>query len=182
MVGRKVVDVSAIAVAKHGGLGGEGEGGRLAEVREKIKRFRVAGGETREAEMPVECAQLVFPEVDARAEAEVMKARKEEGEEQLNVLAVVDVVKGKSKSAGKFVNGYMDRRAAMEFVSVASPNELSANVLKEILSERADVSTGIQESKSYTRRIRSSASTFQVPLLQPEHYRRSRQSRAAGCA
>lgn len=136
----------------------------MAEVREKIKRFRVAGGETREAEMPVECAQLVFSEVDARAEAEVVKARKEGGE-QLNVLAVVDAVKGKSKSAGKFVNEYLDRRAAMEFVSVASPDELSANGLKEILSERADVSTDIQESKFYTRRTRSSASTFQVPLL-----------------
>ncbi|GME54896.1 uncharacterized protein LTHEOB_12933 [Neofusicoccum parvum] len=74
--------------------------------------------------MPVECAQLVFSEVDARAEAEVVKARKEGGE-QLNVLAVVDAVKGKSKSAGKFVNEYLDRRAAMEF-AYKNPNSTLA--------------------------------------------------------
>lgn len=134
-VGSESVDMSAVAVAKYGGASGflgeeEGEKGKMDEVKEKMKRLRVASAETRgEREMPVECAELVFPEVDRAAEKAVVKAKKD-GEE-VSVAGVVDTFKGKTKDAEKWVNEYMDRRAAMEFVSI--PPRMSRHLVRDVL-------------------------------------------------
>ncbi|KAK7729414.1 hypothetical protein SLS57_001899 [Botryosphaeria dothidea] len=137
-VGSESVDMSAVAVAKYGGASGflgeeEGEKGKMDEVKEKMKRLRVASAETRgEREMPVECAELVFPEVDRAAEKAVVKAKKD-GEE-VSVAGVVDTFKGKTKDAEKWVNEYMDRRAAMEFPFKSKFSDPNAAVNKHLIT------------------------------------------------
>lgn len=113
-----VVDMSAVAVVKNGSASGLGvaEGANEGEVKEKMKRLRVASGKTNgEEKMPIECAQLVFPEIDEVAKKAAVEV-KEEGKE-VSVTSVMDLFVGKARSSSNFVNEYSDRRAAMEFVS-----------------------------------------------------------------
>lgn len=123
-VGSTVVDMSAVAVVKYGSASGlgvvegadEGESSMVGEVKKKAKRLRVASGKTNgEEKMPVECAQLVFPERDGAAKKAAVEVKKE-GKE-VSVTSIVDSFVGKAKSSSNFVNEYLDRRAAMEFVS-----------------------------------------------------------------
>ena len=77
-VGVERVDLGATAVAKYGGdvrtdaaMAESGDPEKLKildDVKEKMKQFRVAIAETRgEAQMPVTCAPLIFPALDAVA-------------------------------------------------------------------------------------------------------------------
>ena len=118
-VGTKTVDLGATAMAKYGDAltktettdaeGGEqGKEGTMEKMKDKMKQLRIASGETHgEAEIPVTCAPLIFPALEAVAEA----AEKESGQE-----SVGSSIKAKSKSATKFVNDYYDRRAQAIYV------------------------------------------------------------------
>ena len=123
-VGVERVDLGATAVAKYGGdvradatvaeSGDSEKPDMLRDVKEKMKQFRVASGETHgEAEMPVTCAPLVFPALDAAAAA-VASAPTREGEHKSEGIS--SNIKVKSKSASKFVNDYYDRRAQASYV------------------------------------------------------------------
>ncbi|KAH7060760.1 hypothetical protein B0J12DRAFT_737062 [Macrophomina phaseolina] len=150
-VGSEVVDMSATGVVKYGGSSGltaEGDGGkgRLGEMREKMKRLRVASGRSRgETEMPIECAQLIFPEVDKAAEKAVVEEEKKGGE--VTMAGVVDTFKGKTKDAGNWVNDYLDRRAAMEF-AYKHPNAALASLApppKPFKSKFADPNAAVNK-------------------------------------
>ena len=115
------IDLGATAVAKYGGdvradvtgteSGDSEKPDMLGDVKEKMKQFRVASGETHgEAEMPVTCAPLIFPALDAAAAAS--PAAEGEG----NSEGIGSNIKAKSKSASKFVNDYYDRRAQASYV------------------------------------------------------------------
>ena len=119
-VGVERVDLGATAVAKYAGdfqadstaaeTGDAGKPDMLGDVKEKMKQFRVASGETHgEAEMPVTCAPLIFPALDAAASSPAP-----EGER--NSEGIGSSIKAKSKSASKFVNDYYDRRAQASYV------------------------------------------------------------------
>ena len=113
-VGIERADIGATAVAKYGGGEVEADGSEkpkmLDDVREKMQRFRVASGETHgEAEMPVTCAPLIFPALDAAVSAS-SKAKEDQG--------IGNSIKAKSKSASKFVNDYYDRRAQASYVCI----------------------------------------------------------------
>ena len=123
-VGVERVDLEATAVAKYGGgfqadatvteSGDSEKPGMLGDVKEKMKQFRVASGETHgEAEMPVICAPLIFPALDAAAAA-ATSSPAAEGER--NSEGIGSNIKAKSKSASKFVNDYYDRRAQASYV------------------------------------------------------------------
>ena len=110
----RTVDLGASAMANYGDTSltstedAEGEGqekkSMLDETKEKMKRLRIASGETHgEAELPVACAPLIFPALDAAVVASSNDHLAKEG--------VVNSVKAKSKSASKFVSDYFDRRA-----------------------------------------------------------------------
>lgn len=114
---KKTVDIGATALAKYGDsllksgdVDIEGEEGEKAtkkdEIKEKMKRLRIQSGKTREAEMPVNCAPLVFPAMEAAANSA------EKGDQ-----SGLEKMKASSKGASKFVNQYMDRRAQATFVS-----------------------------------------------------------------
>ena len=120
-VGIERVDLGATAVAKYGGdvqpdTAGTGSGGSekpkmLEDVKEKMKQLRIASGETHgEAEMPVTCAPLIFPGLDAAAVASSLANEERKGE------GISKSIKAKSKSASKFVNDYYDRRAQASYV------------------------------------------------------------------
>lgn len=124
-VGVERVDLGATAVAKYAGdfqadstaaeTGDSGKPDMLGDVKEKMKQFRVASGETRgEAEMPVTCAPLIFPALDAAAAATAASSPAPEGER--NSESIGSNIKAKSKSASKFVNDYYDRRAQASYV------------------------------------------------------------------
>lgn len=103
-VERETVDIGANAIAKYGGdvkLDGE-ETSKVEELRAKAQRLRVASGETREAEMPVVCAPLVFPALE-----EALRTDDVRGLRVLNT---------KAKATG-FVVDYFDRRSQAIFVS-----------------------------------------------------------------
>ena len=118
------VDLGATAVAKYAGgfqadatVAESGDSEKLdmlGDVKEKTKQFRVASGETHgEAEMPVTCAPLIFPALDAAAAA-AASSLAAEGER--NSEGIGSNIKAKSKSASKFVNDYYDRRAQASYV------------------------------------------------------------------
>ena len=131
-VGVERIDLGATAVAKYGGdvradasvaeSGYSEKADVLGDVKEKMKQFRVASGETHgEAEMPVTCAPLIFPALDAVAAASPAV----EGER--NSEGVGSNIKAKSKSASKFVNGYYDRRAQASYVCTCQTASFSLN-------------------------------------------------------
>ena len=120
-VGIERVDLGATAVAKYGGDVQQDETvaeptspekpKMLDDVKEKMKQLRIASGETHgEAEMPVTCAPLIFPALDAAAVASPA-AKDERGGDSIG-----HSIKAKSKSASKFVNDYYDRRAQASYV------------------------------------------------------------------
>ena len=119
-VGVERIDLGPTAVAKYGGdvradasvaeSGDSEKADVLGDVKEKMKQFRVASGETRgEAEMPVTCAPLIFPALDAAASFPTA-----EGER--NSEGIGSNIKAKSKNASKFVNDYYDGRAQASYV------------------------------------------------------------------
>ena len=76
-----------------------------------MKQLRIASGEMHgEAEMPVTCAPLIFPALDAAAAASPSAKEERSGE------GIGSNIKAKSKSAPKFVNDYYDRRAQASYV------------------------------------------------------------------
>ena len=120
-IGTKTVDLGASAMVKYGdalalpedAMSTEGKQQikqtKLDEMKAKVKQFRISSGETRgEAELPVTCAPLVFPALDAFADANEPKANE----------GVANSIITKSKSASKFVNDYFDRRAQASYVSL----------------------------------------------------------------
>lgn len=120
-VGIERVDLGAAAVAKYGGgvqqdetvaePGSPEMPKMLDDVKEKMKQLRIASGETHgEAEMPVTCAPLIFPALDAAA------ASSPAAKDERNGDGIGQSIKAKSKSASKFVNDYNDRRAQASYV------------------------------------------------------------------
>ncbi len=120
-VGVERVDLGATAVAKYGGdaqtestgdeIRDSEKPNRLPEVKDKMKQLRIASGSTHgEAEMPVTCAPLIFPALDAAAAASPDAKEERSGE------GIGSNIKAKSKSASKFVNDYYDRRAQASYV------------------------------------------------------------------
>lgn len=92
----------------------------LDDVKEKMKQFRIASGETHgEAEMPVTCAPLVFPALDIAAAASPAANEGPTSE------GIGRNIKAKSRSASKFVNDYFDRRAQASYVRACQPATLS---------------------------------------------------------
>ncbi|MCJ1354416.1 MAG: hypothetical protein MMC33_004404 [Icmadophila ericetorum] len=130
-IGTMTIDLGATAIAKYGDplekaqaaeAGGEEQekSKRIDEVKEKMKRLRIASGETHgEAELPVNCAPLIFPALDAVADA----ATKEAGNE-----SVAGNIKDKSKSASKFVSNYFDRRAQAVYAFENPDSTLTAQM------------------------------------------------------
>lgn len=115
------IDMSAMAVAKYGVTlfeketdeGTSSDKNKIDELKGKAKQFRIASGESKgEAQMPIMCAPLIFPALDAAVAA--TKADQNNGEAPAGALA--DQIKTKSKSAQKFVQNYMDRRGQATFV------------------------------------------------------------------
>ncbi len=120
-VGTERVDLGATAMAKYGDalLPAKTDAEEVAqekkrkmdEMKEKMKNLRIVSGETHgEAEMPVTCAPLLFPALDAVAES----AAKREGDHN---ESVAETIKAKTKDTTKYVNNYFDRRAQAVYVS-----------------------------------------------------------------
>ena len=94
------------------------KGTKFEDVNKEMKQLRIASGETHgEAEMPVTCAPLVFPALDAVATA--VEGESHDG-------GVTTSFKSKSKSASKLVADYYDRRAQATYVCPSSARCLSA--------------------------------------------------------
>ncbi|KAL8870763.1 MAG: hypothetical protein Q9174_003267 [Haloplaca sp. 1 TL-2023] len=119
VIGTERVDMGAMAVAKYGDQlfdqepshGSPAQEDTFGALRRKAKDFRIASGATAgEAEMPLVCAPLIFPAVDAAAAA--TEAGGSEGAPENDFAAHV---KTKSKNAQKFVQDYMDRRGQATF-------------------------------------------------------------------
>ena len=114
----KTVDIGAQAVAKYGqhlldddDLADLKPEERDSKMKERMNRLRIASGETHgEKEMPLVCAPLVFPALEAIADSA------EHGDEN-----ALDKIVAKSQSAGTFVADYFDRRAQATFVSFFFP-------------------------------------------------------------
>ena len=120
-VGTETVDLGAMAMAKYGDNilkpepadakeGNQEKRKKMEEVKEKMKKLRIASGETHgEAQMPVTCAPLVFPALDAAAKTALEKNGGKDN-------SVADNIKAKTKGSTKFVNDYFDRRAQATYV------------------------------------------------------------------
>ena len=100
-LGVKIEDVdfsASKAVAKYDAQTAEGDAGK----KSKMAKFRLTSGATKGSAKMVEAAPLIYPEID-----EVVYSGKD-GQETF---------KDKAKDAGKFLAGYVDRRAQMSYVS-----------------------------------------------------------------
>lgn len=125
VVSSESIDMGAMTVAKYGeklldsetDQANASEKNRLDDLRTKAKQFRAASGESKgEAEMPVICAPLIFPALDAAAAA---------ASTQVDPNSTIDtaaMIKTKSKSAQKFVQDYLDRRGQATFVWSSTSN------------------------------------------------------------
>ncbi|CAD6565111.1 MAG: hypothetical protein ASARMPREDX12_005695 [Alectoria sarmentosa] len=127
------VDLGATAIAKYGGdvqpdtmVAGPGNSEKptlLDDVKKKVKQLRIASAETHgEAEMPVTCAPLIFPALDAATVASPA-AREERNSEGIGTG-----IKAKSKNVSKFVNNYYDRRAQASYAYQNPESTLTAQV------------------------------------------------------
>ena len=84
---------------------------KVDQMKEKMNKLRIASGETHgEAEMPIICAPLIFPGLDAAAKADA------ETENEGSDRGIGSGIKTKSKDAQKFINDYFDRRAQASYV------------------------------------------------------------------
>lgn len=104
-IGAAEVDFSASkAIARYDSSASvsKTEGGGGGKLSAKLQKIRLASGETRGSTKIVEAAPLIYPEID-----EVVYSGKDGGE----------TFKDKTKDAKKFLAGYVDRRAQMEYVS-----------------------------------------------------------------
>ena len=203
-VGIERVDLGATAVAKCGGdaqpdttvteSGGSEKPKMLEDVKEKMKQLRIASGETHgEAEMPVTCASLIFPGLDAAAVASSHANEERKGE------GTSRSIKAKSKSASKFVNDYYDRRAQASYVCSSQPaitslsfSRTSSHLLSlygYILETSDEPVTGLSKPRFHPDRSSSSRSAkipiaFCRPQQRNQHallhadHRRQVQSRA----
>ncbi|KAH8817059.1 hypothetical protein F5884DRAFT_242815 [Xylogone sp. PMI_703] len=139
-IGTKSIDLGATAVAKFGNshMDTEQKGDEDAseqekatwtdEMKEKMsdlktRKLRIASGQTHESEMPVECAPLVFPALDALAE--------KEGDSSSGVASSLV---NKSKSASKYVSNYFDRRARAVYAT-QNPDSILAKQVEPISPE-----------------------------------------------
>ncbi|MCJ1379611.1 hypothetical protein MMC17_002713 [Xylographa soralifera] len=125
-VGTETVDLGATAMAKYGDKllmpetadtekDSQEKNKKMDEMKEKMKQLRIASGVTHgEAQMPVTCAPLVFPALDAVADA---ASTKNGGQND----GVANSIKAKTKSSTKFVNDYFDRRAQAVY-AINNPN------------------------------------------------------------
>lgn len=128
-MGSEEVDVSTKAIAKYPIKNlvqdtqthqpGEGTYSELAQSSEKWKekanQLRVSSGRTAgEAEMPVECAPLIFPGLDDAA-ADTYAAQLKEGD-KTRMLSTSKIT-SKVQSASNWMADYFDRRAQTAFVS-----------------------------------------------------------------
>lgn len=202
-VGVERVDLGATAVAKYGGdvqpdtaaaeSGSSGKPKALQEAKEKLKQLRVASGETHgEAEMPVTCAPLIFPALDAAAAAPTaaQEGTKSEG--------VGSTLKAKSRSASKFVNDYYDRRAQASWVCSCTFSRINPphphhpifdEISKYLTEESNEPNIGLSESNIHIdRSSKPRGAKVPIALCRPqqrnEHallhadHRRQIQSRA----
>jgi hypothetical protein len=118
-VGRRTVDLGAVAVVKYGdGLLESGRQGcersKMDGLKRKVAgRLRVASGETQgEVEVRVNCAPLVFEDREG-------SSRGAENESKMSSL------KAHTKEASRFVQDYFDRGAQATFVSLQSSRLVS---------------------------------------------------------
>ena len=104
-IGTKTVDLGALAMAKYGDAFVSSEkpetknakADKMENMRAKMRQFRVSSGQTHgEAEIPVTCAPLIFPALDATADAP----------DGGNTAAgsAGDRIKARSRSTSKFVS------------------------------------------------------------------------------
>lgn len=173
-IGTKTIDLGASALAKYGDASVqperttsvEGEDkekqGRVDEMKEKMKRLRIASGETHgEAEFPVTCAPLTFPALDAiAATTSATNNGSSEG--------VANSIKAKTKSTSKFVNYYFDRRAQAIYVS-------HTQSFKAVPWHYPNIACQLTERKGRTKSSvnsdipdGSSSSSIPIPLCRPE--------------
>ena len=82
---------------------------RLDGMKAKMQKLRVASGEAHESEMPVTCATLVFPGLDAVQDARY-------GKDPAMKKAPAQELQEKGRTASKFVGNYFDRRAQAIYV------------------------------------------------------------------
>ena len=120
-VGSETVDLGAMAMTKYGDKLLKPETAdaeedspekkkKMDDMKEKMKQLRIASGVTHgEAQMPVTCAPLVFPALDAVVDAASTKSGGQKD-------GVADSIKAKTKGSTKFVNDYLDRRAQATYV------------------------------------------------------------------
>lgn len=109
-IGTESVDFSTPKVlAKYGADDNSG-------LSVKMKKIRLTSGETKGSLKMLEAAPLVYPEID-----EVVYNGKD-GEETF---------KDKAKDAKKFLAGYVDRRAQMQYVSI--PRDIRATTPTDFL-------------------------------------------------
>ncbi|MCJ1394462.1 hypothetical protein MMC18_007340 [Xylographa bjoerkii] len=133
-VGTERVDLGATAMAKYGDNilkpetadaaeeDSQEKKKKMDEMREKMKKLRIASGETHgEAEMPVTCAPLIFPALDAAAAAAYTKNGGHND-------GVADSIKTKAKGSAKFVNNYFDRRAQAVYATNNPDSTLTTQV------------------------------------------------------
>ena len=119
-VSTETIDIGATAMVKYGGALDQAEStadsnerleeqrNKVDEMKEKMKRLRIASGATSEAEIPITCAPLIFPALDA-----IVDASNQEG---LDGEGVATNIKTKAKASSKFVSDYFDRRAQATYV------------------------------------------------------------------
>jgi hypothetical protein len=107
-IGSAEVDFSASrAIAKYDSSSSSSSSssvpnGSNGKLSAKMKKIRLASGETRGSAKIVEAAPMIYPEID-----QVVYSGKD-GEETF---------KDRTKDAKKFLAGYVDRRAQMKYVS-----------------------------------------------------------------
>lgn len=120
-IATQTVDLGATAMAKYGenltaDVDFEGAFEQTGQanadgLKMKMQNLRIASGATRESEIPVTCAPLVFPALDALASAAGSSNRRG-GDD----TGIATAIKGKTKDAQKFVNTYFDKRAQAKYV------------------------------------------------------------------
>lgn len=111
----RTIDFGAMAMLKYGGDGaapanaGESGSPETTKMKAKMQRLRVASGQSHgEAEMPMTCAPLVFPALEAATN---------QGANPGEIAGL----RARTKGAGKFIDDYFDRRAQAEFVRSSIP-------------------------------------------------------------
>ena len=116
-VGTETVDLGSTAVAKYGEMVSDkvlsvedDQAKTRADLKDRMKELRIASTETHHDDIPVTCAPLIFPALDAAVAAT-------SGISENQSEGIAGSLKVKSKIASKFVSEYNDRRAQATYVS-----------------------------------------------------------------